>query len=140
MRGGPRLSARVAHPPGLPMPQGYRTKIRVLTDRDVVQRQIGGKRFDEEDAKAIVAYAMNAAQRAPHLAYHVEGAKPRDNLVPAQLAARSSPAYRNPIALVQEWHRMLASGECATRANLARQLGMTRGAHKRLMPATLTVA
>lgn len=34
--------------------QGYRTKIRVLTGRDGVQRQTGGKRFDEEDAKAIV--------------------------------------------------------------------------------------
>jgi len=34
--------------------------------------------------------------------------------------------YRNPIALAQEWQRVLDNGECATRADLARMLGVSR--------------
>jgi hypothetical protein len=34
--------------------------------------------------------------------------------------------YRNPIALAREWQGMLATGECASRAELARRLGVSR--------------
>jgi hypothetical protein len=34
--------------------------------------------------------------------------------------------YRNPISLAQEWQSMLGAGECPSRADLARKLGVTR--------------
>ncbi len=66
------------------------------------------------------------ARGASRLGYHFEGAAP-----PACFDAASAPAdaarqYRNPIVVEQEWRRMLSAGDCATRADLARKLGMTR--------------
>lgn len=40
--------------------------------------------------------------------------------------APTSRQYRNPISLAQEWQSILADGKCASRADLARQLGVTR--------------
>ena len=34
--------------------------------------------------------------------------------------------YRNPMALAQEWQQLLESGTAASRADLARQLGVSR--------------
>jgi hypothetical protein len=64
-----------------------------------------------------------AARGASRLAYHFEGAVPPELF---NRLAGSSKEYRNPIAVAQEWQRMLGAGECASRADLARKLGMTR--------------
>jgi hypothetical protein len=34
--------------------------------------------------------------------------------------------YTNPLALAQDWHQRLETGQAATRADLARQLGVSR--------------
>ena len=68
----------------------------------------------------ILTDALPRARRASSLAYHFEGTKPLGFVDLPSAAARSSRVYRNPIALAQEWHGILASGECATRADLAR--------------------
>lgn len=69
---------------------------------------------------------MNAAQRVPRLAYHYESLEASRFLEQSRAPARCLPSYRNPIALAQEWNGMLASGECARRADLARKLGVSR--------------
>lgn len=69
---------------------------------------------------------MHATPRASRLTYHFEGAKPSEFFEQPRALARSSPSYRNPIALAQEWHRMLATGECSSGADLARKLGVSR--------------
>jgi hypothetical protein len=63
------------------------------------------------------------ARGAARLAYHFEGSAPSEFFAPL---AGSSKRYRNPLAVVQEWQRMLSVGECASRADLAGKLGMTR--------------
>ena len=68
----------------------------------------------------LLADARLAARGASRLAYHFEGAEPPG---PPAAPARQ---YRNPIAVAQEWQRMLSAGECATRADLARKLGRSR--------------
>ncbi len=60
---------------------------------------------------------------APRLAYHFEDTAPPEFFDPL---AGSSKQYRNPIALAQEWQAMLRAGERASRADLARQLGVTQ--------------
>lgn len=45
---------------------------------------------------------------------------------PPCTAAPFSRQYRNPIAVAQEWQRLLSTGVCVSRADLARQLGVTR--------------
>ena len=57
------------------------------------------------------------------LTYHFEGAAPAACFNPL---GGSSKQYRNPIALAQEWQGMLRARDCASRADLARQLGVTR--------------
>jgi hypothetical protein len=71
----------------------------------------------------IVAGASLAARGAARLAYHFEGAAP-----PEFFASLAHPCrqYRNPIRLAQEWQGLLAAGNCAAWADLARQLGVTR--------------
>jgi len=66
---------------------------------------------------------MLAVRGASHLAYHFEGAAPPELF---NRLAGSSGEYRNPIAVAQEWQRMLYAGECASRADLDRKLGMRR--------------
>jgi len=39
---------------------------------------------------------------------------------------KPSRLYRNPVAVAQEWERALAKGECCSRADLARKLGVSR--------------
>jgi hypothetical protein len=66
---------------------------------------------------------MLAARGASRLAYYFEGAAPPECFEPL---AGSSKQYRNPIALAQEWQGMLEKGDCVSRADLARKLGVTR--------------
>ncbi|MCL4544998.1 MAG: hypothetical protein M1118_10450, partial [Chloroflexi bacterium] len=56
------------------------------------------------------------------LGYHFDNAKPPRFFDPLA----SSKQYRNPIALAQEWQGMLSARECASQADLARQLGVSR--------------
>jgi len=42
------------------------------------------------------------------------------------LDPKPSRLYRNPVAVAQEWQRALAKGECCSRADLARKLGISR--------------
>jgi len=69
---------------------------------------------------------MNAAQRATRLVYYFGGAKPPEFFDPPGTGVHSSTLYRNPIVIAQEWQRMLGTQECASRANLARMLGVSR--------------
>jgi hypothetical protein len=71
----------------------------------------------------LIAGARLAARGASRLAYHLEGAAPPACFDPL---VGSSKRYRNPIAVAQEWQRLLSVGECASRADLARKLGVTR--------------
>jgi hypothetical protein len=66
------------------------------------------------------------AQGASRLAYHFEGTAPPACFDPPWAPAHPARQYRNPIAVAQEWQRMLGTGECASRADLARRLGVTR--------------
>ncbi len=70
-----------------------------------------------------IAGATLAARGASRLAYHFERAAPPECFNPL---AGSSKQCRNPIALAQEWQQMLAAGERASRADLARRLGVSR--------------
>lgn len=70
--------------------------------------------------------ARLAARGASRLAYHFEGEEPPGFPEPPRASVGRSKLYRNPIALAQEWQAMLASGECTTRAAVARKLGVTR--------------
>ncbi len=63
---------------------------------------------------------------ALRLAYHFEGTEPPGFFEPPRTPGQSSRQYRNPIALAREWQRMLDNGECATQADVARRLGVTR--------------
>ena len=74
----------------------------------------------------ILTGALDRARRASSLAYLFEGTKPLGFVDLPAAIAHPSFVYRNPIALAQEWHGILASGECATRAGLARRLGVSR--------------
>lgn len=67
-----------------------------------------------------------AARGASRFAYQFEGAPPPGCFEPPTGPALSSKQYRNPIALAREWQGMLATGECASRAELARRLGVSR--------------
>jgi hypothetical protein len=64
-----------------------------------------------------------AARGASRLAYHFEGSAPPGFDEPLSRTCRQ---YRNPVALAREWQGMLATGECASRAKLARRLGVSR--------------
>jgi hypothetical protein len=65
-------------------------------------------------------------QRRTRLAYHFEGAESlsfsKNPVVPGPTAR----AYRNPVALAREWRCALSRGTLASRAALARELGVTR--------------
>jgi len=58
--------------------------------------------------------------------YHFAGT-PRP-LPPPESVVRNQPAkqYRNPTALAREWQETLTEGKCASRADLARELGVSR--------------
>ena len=71
----------------------------------------------------LLAGATLVARGAARLAYHFEGSASPEFFDPL---AGSSKRYRNPIAVAQEWQRMLSAGECASRVDLARKLGMMR--------------
>jgi hypothetical protein len=66
------------------------------------------------------------ARGASRLAYHFEGAAPPACFDLPWAPAHPARQYRNPIVVAQEWQRRLIAGECASRADLARKLGMTR--------------
>jgi len=74
----------------------------------------------------ILAGSMPAAYGASRLGYHFEGTEPPAFFEPPRAPNRSSKPHRNPIVVAQEWQRTLDSGECASRADLARKLGVTR--------------
>lgn len=74
----------------------------------------------------ILAGSVLAARGASRLAYYFEGAAPRGFFDPPRAPARPSRGYRNPIVLAQEWQRMLGEGQCLSRAELARKLGVSR--------------
>jgi hypothetical protein len=63
---------------------------------------------------------------ASRLAYHFECAEPPGLFEQPIALTPTSRRYRNPISLAQEWQSILADGKCASRADLARQLGVTR--------------
>lgn len=67
-----------------------------------------------------------AARGASQLAYHFEGAAPPGCFDPPKAPADAALQYRNPIVVAQEWQRRLSAGECASRADLSRKLGLTR--------------
>ena len=60
----------------------------------------------------LLAGATLAARGAARLAYHFEGSAPPGFVDPL---AASSKRYRNPIAVAQEWQRMLSAGEWSAR-------------------------
>src|SRR5437667_2369224 len=60
------------------------------------------------------------------LAYHFEGTAPPSFLRESAEQSWPRKEYRNPIALARAWHRALGDGECPSRADLARQLGVSR--------------
>jgi len=66
------------------------------------------------------------ARGASRLAHHFEGAEPPGCFDPPSAPADPAKQYRNPIAVAQELQRLLSAGECVSRADLARQLGVTR--------------
>jgi DNA-binding XRE family transcriptional regulator len=59
------------------------------------------------------------------LAYHFSGAPPPSVSEPAAPCQRQK-TYRNPIALAREWHGTLIEKPGLTRADLARQVGVSR--------------
>jgi len=63
---------------------------------------------------------------ATRAAYSFEGTEPSRFFEPPRTPTRRSRKYRNTIAVAQEWQRMLDNGDCASRADLARQLGISR--------------
>jgi len=70
-----------------------------------------------------------AGRGGSRLAYHFEGEEgdaPPGFPEPPEASVGTWKPYRNPIARAQEWQAMLASGACASRAALARTLGVTR--------------
>lgn len=69
---------------------------------------------------------MLAVRGASRRAYHFEGAAPPGYFDPPRAPVEPARQYRNPIAVAQEWQRMPSAGECAYRADLARQPGVTR--------------
>ena len=69
---------------------------------------------------------MQSTHRASRLPYYFEDVDPPGFFAPPELPMSPPPSYRNPVALAREWKGMLATGECATRADLARRLGVTR--------------
>lgn len=74
----------------------------------------------------ILAGAMLAAWGASRPAYHFEGAAPPGCFDPPSAPAHPVRQYRNPIAVAREWQDLLVAGECASQADLARALGVTR--------------
>lgn len=60
------------------------------------------------------------------MGHHLEGSEPPEFFEQPLAPAPSSGCYRNPVALAQEWQSMLADGECASRAELARKLWVSR--------------
>jgi len=74
----------------------------------------------------ILAGSILAARGASRLGYHFEGTEPPAFFVPPRASDQPSRQYRNPIVVAQGWQRMLDKGECASRADLVRQLGVSR--------------
>ena len=63
---------------------------------------------------------------ASRLAYHFEGTEAPAFFEPPRAPDQPSRQCRNPIVVAQEWQHMLDKSECASRADLARQLGISR--------------
>jgi hypothetical protein len=51
---------------------------------------------------------------------------PETRKEPKSKPQKSKKLYRNPIFLAREWQEKLANGECSSRADLARKLGVSR--------------
>jgi hypothetical protein len=74
----------------------------------------------------IFTSALHNARRWSRQAYCFEGEQPPNLGGPFDAVPQSVKVHRNPIALAREWREKLASGECATRVDLARRLGVSR--------------
>jgi hypothetical protein len=74
----------------------------------------------------LLAGARLAARGASRLAYHFDAIAPPRVLRPPGAPTHSATQYRNPIVVAREWQRMLRVREYASRADLARRLGLTR--------------
>jgi len=69
---------------------------------------------------------MLAARGASRLTFHFEGTEPPEFFEPLRSAACPSRCFHNPITRAREWQSILDAGECASRADLARRLGVSR--------------
>jgi hypothetical protein len=67
-----------------------------------------------------------AEGRRRRLAYRFEGTASFAPDHDASPLARTARSWRNPIALAREWQLALSDGKCSSRADLARELGLTR--------------
>ena len=74
----------------------------------------------------ILAGSAPAARGAARLAYHFDGTEPPLLFEPPVAPVPSPRCYRNPVALAREWQHVLDEGKRASRADLARKLGVTR--------------
>lgn len=67
-----------------------------------------------------------ARGRTGHPLYCFEGGRELPTVVEPTISAPPSRLYRNPVVLAQEWQRALDNEVCARRADLARELGISR--------------
>lgn len=77
----------------------------------------------------LTVFAGSAARtrsRDSRLAYHFEGTGSPSLCQNQEAARRTIRARRNPIALAREWQDALHQGRCSSRAELARDLGISR--------------